>query len=500
MNDVSSNEPPSALRVTLYCVPNAALATATLVTTTMLILAGIGFAAIWVGLLVLVFATLWVRSVARVQRRWLRSMTRVEIEAPYRGFTGRNPFRRLRERLTEPATWRDLAFVVLNFPASVLLCSAVAAAWAYPCLYATMVIWAPFTAPGHGPWLPFAPPAGSGFGTFLHTIPYSALGIVSLIVVYRVLPWLTLGYGAFAASLLGPTRASRLRAPTEQLQASRARGVDAAEVERRRIERDLHDGAQHRLVTVAMGVDRARSKLDADPESARALFDEAHAPTCRAYGERMRVVLAEDSVLLRTGVRRLLADEGIETVAEASDGESLLPAVTEHGPDLAIVDVRMPPTFTDEGLRAALGVRERFPGFPVLVLSQYVEERYAVELISDGGGGLGYLQKERVADVADFVTAVRKVGDGGTAIDPEVVTQLLARSRPDPIDPLTPREREVLALMAQGASDAAICEHLVVSGGAVEKHVGNIFAKLSLEVTTTEHRRVRAVLACLERR
>ncbi|MEU7480700.1 response regulator transcription factor [Lentzea sp. NPDC042327] len=212
----------------------------------------------------------------------------------------------------------------------------------------------------------------------------------------------------------------------------------------------------------------------------------------------MRVVIAEDSVLLREGVQRLLADEGIDTVAAVENGTDLLDAVTEHRPDLCVVDVRMPPTFTDEGLRAAIECRRRHPGLPVLVLSQYVEERYAVELLAGGASGVGYLLKERVADVKEFVDAVRRVADGGTSIDHEVITQLMVRSKKSPVDSLTPREREVLGLMAQGLSNTAIAGTLVVSDGAVEKHVGNIFAKLGLEPSNSEHRRVRAVLAYLD--
>ena len=212
----------------------------------------------------------------------------------------------------------------------------------------------------------------------------------------------------------------------------------------------------------------------------------------------MRVVIAEDSVLLREGVQRLLADAGIETVAAVENGDDLLDAVTEHRPDLCVVDVRMPPTFTDEGLRAAIEARKHYPGLPVLVLSQYVEERYAVELLAGGASGVGYLLKERVADVSEFVEAVRRVADGGTSIDHEVITQLMVRSKKSPVDSLTPREREVLGLMAQGLSNTAIAGTLVVSDGAVEKHVGNIFAKLGLEPSNSEHRRVRAVLAYLD--
>ncbi|GAB3565454.1 response regulator transcription factor [Amycolatopsis endophytica] len=213
----------------------------------------------------------------------------------------------------------------------------------------------------------------------------------------------------------------------------------------------------------------------------------------------MRVVIAEDAVLLRAGVERLLGDEGIKTVAAVDNGDALVGAVTEHRPDLAIVDVRMPPTFTDEGLRAALAAREAVPGLPVLVLSQYVEESYAVELLSGGAGGVGYLLKERVADVADFLDAVRRVARGGTAIDPEVIAQVMARGRKNPLDALTARESEVLGLMAQGLSNSAIAASLVVSHGAVEKHIGNIFAKLGLEASAEEHRRVRAVLTYLGR-
>jgi DNA-binding NarL/FixJ family response regulator len=212
------------------------------------------------------------------------------------------------------------------------------------------------------------------------------------------------------------------------------------------------------------------------------------------------VVIAEDSVLLRAGIERLLADEGIDVVAAVGDGTTLVDAVVEHRPELAIVDVRMPPTFTDEGLRAAVSARQRVPGLPILVLSQYVEESYAVELVAGGAQGIGYLLKERVADVAEFVAAARRVAAGGTCIDQEVITQLLVRRRHNPVDGLSPREREVLELMAQGMTNTAIAGRLVVSDGAVEKHIGNIFTKLGLDPRAEEHRRVRAVLTYLEQR
>ncbi|MBW8483920.1 response regulator transcription factor [Actinomadura parmotrematis] len=215
----------------------------------------------------------------------------------------------------------------------------------------------------------------------------------------------------------------------------------------------------------------------------------------------MRVVIAEDSVLLREGLVRLLADAGIETAATVGDGPALPGAVAEHRPDLAIVDVRMPPSFTDEGLRAALRVREENPGMPILVLSQYVEERYATDLIGGGAEGVGYLLKERVADVAEFIDAVRRIAAGGTVIDAEVIGQLLGRRRGgDPLGELTPREREVLGLMAQGLTNGAIAERLVVTDGAVEKHISGIFLKLGLQPGEGAHRRVMAVLAYLGHR
>jgi DNA-binding NarL/FixJ family response regulator len=214
----------------------------------------------------------------------------------------------------------------------------------------------------------------------------------------------------------------------------------------------------------------------------------------------VRIVIAEDSVLLRAGLTRLLADAGEEVVATVDNADDLLAVVERHQPDLCVVDVRMPPTHTDDGLRAALQIRARWPAIGILVLSQYVEETYATDLLASDTSGLGYLLKDRIADVTEFVTAVRRVGDGGTALDPEVVAQLLARARRHPQDELTPREREVLGLMAEGLSNAGIARRLVVTEGAVEKHVTSIFTKLGLEPAETDHRRVLAVLQYLEDR
>jgi DNA-binding NarL/FixJ family response regulator len=211
----------------------------------------------------------------------------------------------------------------------------------------------------------------------------------------------------------------------------------------------------------------------------------------------VRVVIAEDSVLLREGLTKLLADGGFEVAAAVADAEQLLRAVAEQQPELVVVDVRMPPTHTDEGIRAALVIRRQFPRVAVLVLSQYVEERYATDLLSVETSGVGYLLKDRVAHVADFLDALRRVAAGGTALDPEVVAQLLVRRRSDPLDRLTPRELQVLQLMAEGRSNNGIVEALRVSHSAVEKYVSNIFAKLDLPATDTDHRRVLAVLKFL---
>jgi DNA-binding NarL/FixJ family response regulator len=214
--------------------------------------------------------------------------------------------------------------------------------------------------------------------------------------------------------------------------------------------------------------------------------------------EPITVVIAEDNVLLREGLTRLLNESGFEVSGQAGDAEDLIRKVGAHHPDVAVVDVRMPPTHTDEGLRAARTIRAKHPGTAVLVLSQYVEEAYALELLSESTERTGYLLKDRVSDVDAFLDAVRRVAGGGSALDPEVVSLLLGRRRrEDPLEPLTAREREVLGLMAEGRSNAAIAEALVVTERAVEKHVTSIFSKLDLTPTVEDHRRVLAVLAYL---
>jgi DNA-binding NarL/FixJ family response regulator len=213
----------------------------------------------------------------------------------------------------------------------------------------------------------------------------------------------------------------------------------------------------------------------------------------------VRVVIADDAVLLREGIVRLLEENGWTVVAAVGDGPALVDAVTEHRPDVSIVDVRMPPSHTDEGLRAAVAARGRVPGTPILMLSQYVEVSYADDLLADRKGAVGYLLKDRVSDIAEFLDALKRVAEGATVLDPEVVANLLVRRRrDDPLRSLTPREREVLALMAEGRSNTAIAKHIVVTEGAVEKHVKNIFTKLGLPPDEEQHRRVLAVLAYLQ--
>jgi DNA-binding NarL/FixJ family response regulator len=215
--------------------------------------------------------------------------------------------------------------------------------------------------------------------------------------------------------------------------------------------------------------------------------------------DSIRVAIAEDSAILRDGLVQLLADRGFEITAAVSDAQGLDAAIERDCPDVAVIDIRMPPTFTDEGLRAAIELRRRHPGLGILLFSQYIETRYAADLLADDAAGIGYLLKDRVADVSDFVEALVRVASGGTALDPEVVTQLLGASRrTDSISGLSARERQVLSLMAEGRSNAAIATALVVSEGAVEKHVANIFTKLDLPVSQSDHRRVLAVLRFLD--
>jgi DNA-binding NarL/FixJ family response regulator len=218
----------------------------------------------------------------------------------------------------------------------------------------------------------------------------------------------------------------------------------------------------------------------------------------RVDAQPLRVIIAEDSALIREGIARLIEESGGTVVAKVGDGPSFVEAVVAHRPDVSVVDVRMPPTQRDEGLRAAIEARRRVPGTPVLVLSQYVERQYATELLADRGGGVGYLLKDRVGDIREFMDALRRVARGGTALDPEVVAQLMVpRHAGDPLSALTPREREVLAAMAEGRTNVGVATLLGISEGATEKHISNIFGKLELPDSQNDHRRVLAVLAYL---
>jgi DNA-binding NarL/FixJ family response regulator len=212
----------------------------------------------------------------------------------------------------------------------------------------------------------------------------------------------------------------------------------------------------------------------------------------------LRVVIAEDSALIREGIARLIEESGGTVVAKVGDGDSFVAAVETHRPDVSVVDVRMPPSQRDEGLRASIEARHRVPGTPILVLSQYVERQYATELLADRAGGVGYLLKDRVGDIPEFMDALRRVARGGTALDPEVVAQLMVRNAPDePLSALTPREREVLAAMAEGRTNVGIAKLLSITEGAAEKHISNIFGKLELPDSQNDHRRVLAVLTYL---
>ena len=224
----------------------------------------------------------------------------------------------------------------------------------------------------------------------------------------------------------------------------------------------------------------------------------AHHRHVASHTPALRVIIAEDSALIREGIARLIQESGGTVVAKVGDGPSFVDAVVEHRPDVSVVDVRMPPSQRDEGLRAAIEARRLVPGTPVLVLSQYVERQYATELLADGAGGVGYLLKDRVGDIREFMDALRRVARGGTALDPEVVAQLMVRQRADdPLSALTPREREVLAAMAEGRTNMGIAALLHITEGATEKHISSIFGKLELPDSQNDHRRVLAVLTYL---
>ncbi len=584
---------------------------------------GVGMLITLVGIPILVGTLLAARGLGLADRARANWLLRLDVPRPGRRPAATGFLRQLVAPMRDSANWKASAYLLIALPVGAVNFSVAVAIWsaALSSLFLPAYAWA---LPGNGPEL--------WNNTHLdHWWQIAAIGAIGLLLTL-VAPWIIRPFalldGVLVKALLGP---SAKDARIEQLQETRARSVDAAVDERRRIERDLHDGAQQRLVRLGMDLGLALEKFDEDPAGARELVGEAHheaqraivelrdlvrglhpavledrgldaalsalaarapipvvldvdvpgapagigrgecllhrrrgahqrgeargGPHClrgrahdrrvladrggrrrprrrgrreglrpgRARGPRcggrrrllgglsarrrddadrgapMRIVIAEDSVLLRDGLTRLLAERGHEVVATAGDAVELLAAVAREEPDVAIVDVRMPPTFTDEGVRAALELRERNPALAVLVLSQYVEERYAGELLARDARGVGYLLKDSVTETRDFLESVDRVAAGGTAIDSEVVSQLLARARRgDPLDDLSPREREVLSLMAEGRTNAAIAARLVVTERAIEKHVSSIFAKLRLPPTEGDHRRVLAVLRYLE--
>jgi DNA-binding NarL/FixJ family response regulator/signal transduction histidine kinase len=580
-------------------------------------------------------ALLGIRWLARLTRQLAGDWCGVPVAGRYAPppegrltFTGR-----LRWLATDPATWRDLRWTVANPFACVL-------AMASATIIGIGLIG--FIGPEFTRLIP--PPAfpGNTRGTV------AVLGVAITTAGVVAAPLLLRGYGLLTRTLLAPAGHAELALRVRQLTETRTEALDTGAAEIRRIERDLHDGAQARLVAMGMTLDAAGQIIDTNPEAARALLYEARDASVRAlaelrdlvrgvhppvladrgladairalaldspmrvelasdlrdrppapvesaayfavsellanvskhagarrawvdfrhgdgtlrigvtddghggaelalkgagpgnrgreppgrgqrgwgparhraaagrlrrsprvqqpargadrghHGGPVRVVIAEDLFLLRDGLTRMLQAHGLQIAAAVDNGADLLAAVTADQPDVAIVDVRLPPTFTDEGIRAALAARREVPGLPVLVLSQYVEQLYARELLASGRGGIGYLLKDRVFDSGQFVDAVRRVAAGGTAMDPEVIARLLARNTGDgTLAALSPREREVLALMAEGRSNAAIAQRLVITERAVAKHTASIFVKLDLQPSDDDNRRVLAVLAYL---
>ncbi len=587
----------------------------------------------FIGVPVAVLTIFGTRGLSWVERRRARIVTGEEIPGRYRR---RLPlhgedwnslagiWQWLKDLLLDGQTWRDTLYGLLLLGIGVAGFTIAVTAWSVTLALLSVPAW--WWAPGVETDLGFTmldswPKALAVFGVGLISIPVT-LGLVRGSSALSV---------AIARGLLGCGRQD-LEQRVERLEETRAGAVDAAQAELERIERDLHDGAQARLVAVALDLGLAEQRLTAsgDPAGAGELVREARVETQRALAElrdlargirpallaerglgpavtslgarvggvpttvdvgplddvpspvetaayfvvaealtniakhaqrdgrerprraprrpargrgprrrrrrcgsvrrrprraaqagrgarrdalrdeprrrsdaaargaAVRVVIAEDLALLRDGLRRMLEDNEIEVAAAVEDGDALIEAIERERPDVCVVDVRLPPTFRDEGIRAALEARSRRPGLPVLVLSQYVERVFAKELLADGSGGVGYLLKDRVANVDEFIEAVRRVAGGGTAMDPEVVAQLVAGRGPARLEELTPRERDVLALMAEGRSNAGIARELVVTDGAVEKHVSNIFGKLGLPPSGDDHRRVLAVIAWLE--
>ena len=567
----------------------------------------------------IVLASFWCfRLLADVERRRAALVFGMPIASAYRPPP---PDGRLASRLKtaahDPQRWKDVAYLALHGVLGFIWGTVWIVLVGFTLGSISLPAWW-WAMPESAEYLWFT------IDTWEEAVGAAALGVALLPVALLLQRPLALSQAHIAKALLGPTLAARV----ERLTETRAGVVDAAATELQRIERDLHDGAQARLVALAMDLGMAEERFDRDPEGARQLVGEARVEAKRALAElrdiargmrpslleerglgpaitalagrspvpatatvdvprkppdggrdrgvvrglrgagqrrqaqprrsrrrlgdapqraparrgrrrrprrrrprrlrpqgprpagrgarrvargpqsrgradgrasiaAVRVVIAEDLALLRDGLERLLRDSGFDVVAAVADGPSLLDAVQETAPDVAIVDVRLPPAFRDEGVRAALELRRRKPGFPVLILSQYVEQTYAAELLADGTGGVGYLLKDRVSDVREFVEAVRRVASGGMALDPEAVSQLVAGHEDGPLAQLSTRERAVLALMAEGHTNHGIADELQITPSGVEKHVASIFAKLGLPPAESAHRRVLAVVAYL---
>jgi DNA-binding NarL/FixJ family response regulator len=463
---------------------------------------------------------------ANLERRRLRMVDARPVATRHRQqAAAAGPVSWLRARYTEPATWREVGYACLLATVAPVL--SIAALLAVP-LTASLVA-SPFLVMAQQPG---GTPVALGVGeaaTVGQTLPYAVAGVLLLPLVPYLLTLLAGAHAAVARALLLGGPVDQLRAELVEVSRSRLRLArraayfvaaealtnirqtqrrhprhsDRAPAGRRAHDRDQRQRARRRRPAPRHRPDRAgrpgsshRRQNPAVQPGRRPNTPPRGAPV-HPQPATIRVVIAEDGVLLREGLAGLLERFGFHAVAAVGDAEALKSAVAEHTPDLVITDIRMPPGYTDEGLRAAVELRRAHPGLAVVALSQYVQHSYAADLLDSGGGrGVGYLLKDRVVDVEDFIAALRRVAAGGTVVDPQVISQLVRRHR-DPLSALSAREREVLALVAEGRSNTAIARRLVVSEAAVGKHVGNILAKLHLPQTDDTNRRVLAVLTYL---
>ncbi len=452
------------------------------------------------GLALVVAAIGIARLLGELHRRVLRRATGERVTAPVPFRPGSGMLGGLGRRLRDRDGWRAAGYTGVKLPIAIAEGYAVAttaiglADFAYPLFW---LLFRTHPEPGErqGPMIAVAPVPNGHWA--IETLPGTLSATLAGIVCILAGLWLARGITTVDARamrfLLGPSRVS-------VLEGTRAIAVEDAAAALRRVERDLHDGAQVRLAAVAMNLGMAQEK--AVDDTLRELLDAAQTGVSGALADLRRIARGIHPPVLDSGLAEALASLAAtspipaQVRAAVADAEALLAAVIEHPPDAVIADIRMPPTHTDEGLRAALTIRHDFPSTGVLLFSQYIETRYTARLLESGAGGVGYLLKDRVGNVANFVSALERVATGGTALDPEVISQLLRK--PDPgLASLTPRERGVLGLMAEGRSNSGIAGKLVLSEGAVEKHIASIFGKLSLDPEPADNRRVLAVLRYL---